>query len=150
MSEVESTRVVTIGFAGKTAGQFFGALHRAGVRQVLDVRLNNVSQLAGFTKRQDLPFFLRRLCAAEYVYQPLLAPTKEILETYRTDRSWERYTDWFLRLLSERQVEQVVPRDLFATRTALLCSEPKPEKCHRRLVAEYLAEHWGGLEIVHW
>jgi uncharacterized protein (DUF488 family) len=143
------TRVFTIGFAGKTAAQFFGALRHAGVRRVVDVRLNNVSQLAGFTKRQDLPFFLEQLCGAEYVHEPMLAPTKEILDDYRKDRSWDRYTERFLALLQERQVEIRVRRELFAAPTALLCSEPVPDRCHRRLVVEYLAQQWGGIEPVH-
>jgi uncharacterized protein (DUF488 family) len=139
----------TIGFTGKTAAQFFGALRGAGVKRVVDVRLNNVSQLAGFTKRQDLPFFLEELCGAEYVHELLLAPTKEILDGYRKDRSWDRYTERFLKLLQERRVEHHVSRRLFAAPTALLCSEPTPDRCHRRLVAEYLARQWGGLEPVH-
>jgi uncharacterized protein (DUF488 family) len=143
------SRVYTIGFTGKTAAQFFGALRRVGIRRVLDIRLNNVSQLAGFTKRQDLPFFLSELCGAEYVHQPLLAPTPEILDTYRKDKSWDRYTERFQRLLIKRAAETLVSRDDFVSPTVLLCSEQTPDKCHRRLVAEYLAEKWGGLEIVH-
>jgi len=142
-------RVYTIGFAGKTASQFFGALRHAGIKRVLDVRLNNVSQLAGFSKRQDLPFFLSELCGAEYVHQPLLAPTPEILDAYRKDRSWDRYTERFQQLLVERAAETLVEKETFTSPTALLCSESTPEKCHRRLVAEYLGQRWGGLEIVH-
>jgi uncharacterized protein (DUF488 family) len=143
------TRVFTIGFTGKTAAQFFGALRRAGIERVVDVRLNNVSQLAGFTKRQDLPFFLKELCSAEYVHEPILAPTKEILDDYRKDRSWGGYTERFLGLLRERQVEHRVPRELIAAPTALLCSEPTPDRCHRRLVAEYLAGRWGDIQPTH-
>jgi uncharacterized protein (DUF488 family) len=145
----EATRIYTIGFTGKTAEQFFGALRRAGITRVVDVRLNNVSQLAGFTKRQDLPFFLEELCGAEYQHQPLLAPTKEILDDYRKDHSWSRYTERFLKLLRDRRVEERLPRDLVTRPTVLLCSEPTPQKCHRRLVAEYLADRWRDMELVH-
>ena len=141
--------VYTIGFAGKTAPQFFGALRQAGIQQVVDVRLNNVSQLAGFTKRQDIPFFLRELCGAGYQHELLLAPTKEILDAYRKDGSWERYTEAFLSLLAERQVEAHLNQALFERPTVLLCSEPTPERCHRRLVAEYLQDKWGDLTISH-
>jgi uncharacterized protein (DUF488 family) len=141
--------VFTIGFTGKTASRFFGLLRDAGVKRVIDVRLNNVSQLAGFTKKQDLPFFLEEICGADYLHLSLLAPTKEILETYRKDKSWERYTHSFRALLAERAVEREVDRTMFDVPTALLCSEPTPEKCHRRLVLEYLAERWGDLTPTH-
>jgi len=73
--------IYTIGFTKRTAAEFFGALKRAGIKRLLDVRLNNVFQLAGFTKRDDLPFFLKEICGAKYVHQPLLAPTQEMLDT---------------------------------------------------------------------
>ena len=142
--------IYTIGFTKKSAADFFGALQRAGIRRVIDVRLNNTSQLAGFAKRDDLQFFLRELCDAEYCHQPTLAPTQEMLDAYkRKEIAWEEYDKRFSDLLAERAVEQTVDRRLFEAPTALLCSEPNAERCHRRLAAEYLAGQWGGAEIVH-
>jgi uncharacterized protein (DUF488 family) len=145
----DQIKVYTLGFAGRSAAQFFGILRQAGVKRVVDVRLNNVSQLAGFTKREDLRFFLRELCRAEYRHELLLAPTKDILDDYRQSHSWDDYTGRFLTLLAERRVEEQVSRDVFDVPTALLCSEPTAEKCHRRLVLDYLREKWGGIEPVH-
>lgn len=142
--------VYTIGFTKKTASEFFGALRSAGVKRLLDVRLNNSSQLAGFTKRDDLPFFLRELCGAEYRHEPLLAPTRDILDAYKkSDGSWKEYESSFLELMRERRVEKELRKDLFDGPTVLLCSEATPEHCHRRLVLEYLDSTWGGIRAVH-
>ncbi|WP_427366441.1 DUF488 family protein [Candidatus Caldatribacterium saccharofermentans] len=136
--------------AGKVPGSFFGKLEEAGIKRVIDVRLHNASQLAGFTKREDLQFFLERILCAEYRHEPLFAPTGEMLRKYRTGQySWEDYEKEFLALLRERAVEQKFSPDLFALPTVLLCSEASPTHCHRRLILEYLRGHWGGLEIVH-
>jgi uncharacterized protein (DUF488 family) len=140
----------TIGFTKKSASDFFGALRSAGVRRLVDARLSNSSQLAGFTKQADLPFFLRELCNAEYVHEPLLAPTSELRDTYlKRKGSWEDYERGFRALIAGRAIEQRLTPDLFSGPTVLLCAEPTAERCHRRLVAEYLREKWGGLEIVH-
>ena len=142
--------VYTIGFTQRSAAAFFGALRVAGVRRLLDVRLNNTSQLAGFAKRDDLEFFLSELCGAEYVHEPLLAPTQELLDGYRKARgSWDEYAERFLALLKERRVEQVLDRSVLAGPTVLLCSEPTADRCHRRLVLEYLAAAWGDVTPVH-
>jgi uncharacterized protein (DUF488 family) len=142
--------VYSIGFTKKTAEQFFGLLKRSGIRQLLDVRLNNVSQLAGFTKRDDLRFFVGEICGAEYRHEPLLAPAKEILDRYKKGKgSWEEYERRFVALMKERRIEEKLDRSLFSLPTALLCSEPTAEHCHRRLVLEYLAEKWGDLRILH-
>jgi uncharacterized protein (DUF488 family) len=117
---------------------------------VIDVRLSNTSQLAGFTKRDDLEYFLGRLCRAEYSHQPVLSPTKEILDAYKSKQiPWEEYESRFVALLAQRQVEKTLDRRLFDVPTVLLCSEPTAEHCHRRLVAEYLATRWGDARIVH-
>jgi uncharacterized protein YeaO (DUF488 family) len=117
---------------------------------LLDVRLNNSSQLAGFTKKEDLPYFLREICGAEYLHEPLLAPTQEILDAYKKDKgSWQEYEASFLALLAQRKAEERLGRVLFALPTALLCSEPTADHCHRRLVLEYLNDKWGGIEIRH-
>jgi len=142
--------VYTAGFTQHTAEQFFEALRRAGIRRLIDVRLNNVSQLAGFSKRDDLAYFLRVICDADYRQEPLLAPTQELLDDYRKRAlGWEAYTRRFLALMDQRRVAERLDRRLFDVPAVLLCSEATAEHCHRRLVAEYLAERWGGLEIVH-
>jgi uncharacterized protein (DUF488 family) len=142
--------IYTIGFGQKTAEQFFGALSAAGIRRLVDVRLNNVSQLAGFTKKDDLRFFLKRLCHAEYIHERLLAPTQELLDTYKKHNgSWDEYERGFLALMAERRVEDVIDRNLFTDPAVLLCSEPTPENCHRRLVVEYLGRKWGEVTAKH-
>lgn len=142
-------RVLTIGFTQKSAEGFFEALRASQAKRIIDVRLNNVSQLAGFAKKQDLAYFLKRLCAMDYVHLPLLAPTPELLDAYKKQRgSWEAYEQRFLHLMRERQIETRVPRSLL-DEGCLLCSEDKPQHCHRRLVAEYLQQQWGDLDIVH-
>ena len=143
--------IYSIGFTKTTAEGFFGRLERSGVRRLLDVRRNPSSQLSGFAKDRDLPYFLRELIGAEYAHEPLLAPTNEILEAYKRRRamSWPEYEDQFIALMREREIESQLDPAEFLNPTALLCSEATPEHCHRRLVLEYLAEHWGGLQIVH-
>lgn len=136
--------IYTIGFTKRSASQFFEALRKAEIKQLVDVRLNNISQLAGFTKREDLAYFLREICHATYLHEPLLAPTREMLSSYKKLKtsSWEQYEREFLALMSNRKIETVISPDLFQQRSVLLCSEYSPKMCHRRLVAEYLKEHW--------
>ena len=142
-------KVFTIGFTRKPARRFFDLLRGSGARRVVDVRLNNVSQLAGFAKKDDLAFFLREICGMDYVHLPDLAPTKEILDDYKKKRcDWVTYEARFLALMKERRIEETVPKEVIAN-GCLLCSEDKPHHCHRRLVAEYLSRRWGGFEIVH-
>jgi uncharacterized protein YeaO (DUF488 family) len=113
------------------------------------VRLNNASRLAGFARRADLPFFLKELCDAEYLHEPRLAPTRELLDVYRKGGGWPDYERAFLELLRKRRVEEKLNRNLFDVPTVLLCSEAEPEHCHRRLVLEYLEREWGGIRTVH-
>ena len=142
--------VYTIGFTKKNAREFFGRLKQAGIRRLVDIRLHNASQLAGFTKKEDLRFFLEAVCGAEYVHEPLLAPTQSLLDDYKKRKgSWQEYEAGFLRLMEERRIEHALSRDLLDRPTVLLCSEPEPDCCHRRLVAEYLRAKWGDLAIVH-
>ena len=142
--------VYTIGFTKKTAAEFFGALREAGVQRVVDVRLNNSSQLARFTKRDDLPFFLRELCGADYVHEPLLAPTQELIDAYKKRKGpWDNFEQGFLELMVARRIEERIDRALVSVPTVLLCSEATAEHCHRRLAAEYLRTKWGGFDIVH-
>lgn len=139
----------TIGFTKKRAEDFFGLVGASGAKRLVDVRLNNVSQLAGFAKRDDLAYFLKAICGMEYVHLPLLAPTKEMLDEYKKGGDdWTRYEERFRNLMKDRAIEEAVPRELLAD-ACLLCSEDKPHHCHRRLVAEYLRERWGDVEIHH-
>lgn len=142
-------KLFTIGFAKKSAEEFFTALQKAGVKRLVDIRLNNTSQLAGFTKKDDLAFFTRRICGIEYVHVPELAPTQEMLDAFKKAKGdWAAYEAQFLALMSQRKVEASVSKERLDG-ACLLCSEPTPQECHRRLVAEYLSEKWGGVEIVH-
>lgn len=142
--------VYSIGFTKKKAEEFFGRLKEAKIARLIDVRLNNSSQLAAFAKRDDLQYFLREICGAEYVHEPLLAPTQELLDSYKKKKgSWEEYECRFLSLLEERRVADVLDRALFSVRAALLCSEDSPRHCHRRLVLEYLDKKWGKIYIRH-
>jgi len=125
-------------------------LKNAGIRRLLDVRLNNVSQLAGFSKREDLQYFLREICGAEYRHEPLLAPTKEMLEEYKELKGeWGVYERRFLDLMASRQIETKLNVSDFAVPTVLLCSELEADHCHRRLVLEYLQQKWNNLTIKH-
>jgi uncharacterized protein (DUF488 family) len=141
-------KLFTIGFTKSSAESFFSRVQKSGAKSLLDVRLNNVSQLAGFAKRDDLRYFLQEICHIPYRHEPKLAPTQQMLDEYKKNRgSWEDYERKFLNLMAERRIEEI-------NRTAiedscLLCSEDKPHHCHRRLVAEYLREKWGGIEIIH-
>lgn len=134
-NEVE---VYTVGFTKKNAETFFKFLNDSNVKTLIDVRLNNVSQLAGFTKKDDLKFFLKELCGAEYVHSPELAPTKDMLSAYKKGEiPWEIYEDKFLNLMGQRNIEKTIKPALL-DHGCLLCSEHEPHLCHRRLVVEYL------------
>lgn len=142
-------KIYTIGFTKKNAEQFFGQLKIAGVRKVIDTRLNNVSQLAGFTKKDDLRFFVKEILGVEYVQMPLMAPTKDILDPYKKGSSdWNTYERQYTDLISSRHIEDRLDRDAL-NGACLLCSEPTPHHCHRRLAAEYLQDKWGNIEIQH-
>lgn len=146
---MDKIETFTIGFTKKSAEKFFTKLHEAGVARVIDVRLNNSSQLAGFAKRDDLAFFLKSLYGIEYVHLPDLAPTKDILDTYKKHKGdWSVYEREFLELMARRSIEKSTPRELIE-HGCLLCSEHSPNHCHRRLVLEYLAYHWGEIETTH-
>lgn len=142
-------RILTIGFTKKRAQRFFELLQSAGVKRVVDVRLNNASQLAGFAKRDDLAWFLREICGMGYHELPALAPTKDLLAAYRKGgMDWPTYEQRFLDLMRERRIEETLAPKLL-DEGCLLCSEDQPHQCHRRLVAEYLREPWGDVEVVH-
>ncbi len=142
-------RLYTIGFTSKSAERFFTLLTQASVRRVLDIRLNNVSQLAGFAKRDDLRFFLDALARIEYEHRPDLAPTAELLGAYRAKTlDWDEFESRFVALARQRRLETLIERDRL-DHACLLCSEPLPAHCHRRLVAEYLHNTIGEIDICH-
>jgi uncharacterized protein (DUF488 family) len=143
-------KLYTIGFTQKSAERFFGLLAEHGVEQVIDIRLKPGGQLSGFAKQDDLAWFLERLNGAGYLHLPQLAPSAEIRDAYRQDHDWNGYVPRFEALMDARGIPEVLDRALFAERVScLLCSEPTPERCHRRLVAERLARVWPEVEIVH-
>ena len=149
MKELQMNKLYTIGFTGKNAAKFFSLLKHSGADHLIDVRLNNVSQLAGFAKRDDLKFFLKEILGWSYSHCPELAPTKEILDEYKKNKgSWENYEISFFRLLEKRAVEESFSVEQLSN-SVLLCSEDRPENCHRRLVAEYLNEKWGNVFRIH-
>ena len=144
-------RIFTIGFTQTTAEHFFDRLRDAGVERLVDVRLKNDSQLAGFAKARDLPYFLRELIGVDYVHEPLLAPTAEIMDAFKKRKGdWDVFRDDFTALMAERRIETELDRaDFEKTPSALLCSEANADECHRSLVVGYLADRWGDIEAVH-
>jgi uncharacterized protein (DUF488 family) len=148
-SEPHRIRILTIGFTKKSAEEFFTRLHIAGVKRLVDVRLNNVSQLAGFAKKNDLCYFCKTISNIEYVHLSKLAPTQDILDSFKKFKGdWKVYESQFLSLMNSRRIEETTPRELLDD-GCLLCSEELPDHCHRRLVAEYLKEKWGDVTIQH-
>ena len=143
--------IFTIGFAQTAAAHFFGKLQRAGIRRLVDVRLNNTSQLAGYAKKDDLSYFLRAICDVDYEHEPLLAPTQEILDSFKKHKgSWQDYERQFLSLMAERRIEENLDRGRFESApSVLLCSERTAEQCHRRLILEYLLPKWPEVLPVH-
>ena len=143
-------KLFTIGFTGKPARRFFELLAENGVQRVVDIRLRPGGQLSGFAKERDLAWFLDRLNGCDYVRLPELAPTEEILGDYRKNHDWLLYVKRFEALMDERGIPDSLDEVSFRSQAScLLCSEPTPEQCHRRLVAERLARAWSDVEIVH-
>lgn len=142
-------KLFTVGFTKKSARRFFELLRSSGARRVVDVRLNNVSQLAGFAKKDDLAYFAKEICGMDYLHLAALAPTQEMLDRYKKDGGdWQDYERQFLDLMRQRRIEETISKEAVAD-GCLLCSEDKPHHCHRRLVAEYLKNRWGDVDIVH-
>jgi uncharacterized protein (DUF488 family) len=149
MNKNNQITLFTIGFTQKSAQKFFETLKREGVKRVIDTRLNNVSQLSGFTKKVDLEYFLKTIANIDYIHILDLAPTKDILNEYKKQNGdWSIYEQKFLKLMADRQIEKKVSPDL-VNGACLLCSEVKPHHCHRRLVSEYLNNKWGNIKIRH-
>lgn len=142
-------KLYTIGFTKKSASTFFELLKSSGASTLIDTRLNNVSQLAGFAKRGDLQYFVRELCGMSYRHELQLAPTSEFLNAYKKGGwHWDRYEEEYIELIRTRNVErELVPAEFH--NGVLLCSEATADRCHRRLAAEYLAKAWGEIDIIH-
>lgn len=141
-------KIYTIGFTKTSAEGFFSRLMKSGAKKLIDVRLNNVSQLAGFAKRDDLKYFTKQICGLGYEHVQQLAPTKDILDAFKKNGgAWDIYEKKFLDLMANRHIENIDPHQLDGS--CLLCSEDKPHHCHRRLVAEYLRNKWSDVEIIH-
>lgn len=140
----------TIGSSGKSLEHFIRLLQAAGVDAVVDVRLRNSSQLAGFAKRDDLAFLLDEGFGIQYEHRPELAPTPEIMDAYKAGGDWPAYEREYLPLLDQRGAKEI-GREILSRHHSpcLLCAEPKPDHCHRRLVAEWWARQVPGLEVVH-
>ena len=146
---MERIKIFTIGFTKTKAEQFFEELRDNGVKRIIDVRLNNISQLAGFTKKDDLEYFLKELYGIDYVHLSELAPTKDILDEYKKNKGeWADYEKRFLDLMEARKIEQNISKEV-VDNGCMLCSEDTPTHCHRRLVVEYLEHHWGDIDIKH-
>lgn len=139
-------KIYTIGFTKKTAKEFFQILKENQIEQLVDIRLNNTSQLAGFTKKRDLEYFLKKISNIDYYYFDFLAPTKELREMVE---DWPLYTQEYLKLLDKRNVLDRLNPDFFQKRTVLLCSESSAQKCHRVILTDYLQEHWEDVEVLH-
>ena len=141
-------KIFTIGFSQKSAEEFFTLLTKNGVKKLIDIRLNNKSQLAGFANAKHLPYFLK-LHNIEYEYRPELAPTKELLDGYKKKQiSWQEYEKIYNEILLNRDILNLLVAEEL-NNSVLLCSEPTANQCHRRLVAEYIAKHFDNVEIKH-
>ncbi|RGC30125.1 DUF488 domain-containing protein [Enterocloster aldenensis] len=144
-------KIFTMGFTQKSAEQFFGLVSSNEIELLIDVRLNNQSQLAGFTKGRDLEFFLNKICNCKYEHNIIFAPTKEILNDYKKQQiTWEEYVVQYNLLIEKRNVEKVfVKKYTEFNKILLLCSEATAENCHRRLLAERLKNCVANVDIVH-
>ena len=145
-------KICTIGFTQKSAEKFFGLLTEGGVKTLIDVRLNNTSQLAAFAKGEDLRYFLSAISGIEYRHDVLLAPTEDLLRRYKKgETSWEEYEKEFSAIMRERKTAEHIKAAYsnVPSPICLLCSEAAPEHCHRRLVADLFAEVFPHSEIVH-
>ncbi len=139
----------TIGFTKKSAKEFFSILNSNNIKRLIDIRLNNKSQLAGFAKSEDLQYFLKKIGQIDYVYMSKFAPTDELLDGYRKKQIvWDEYEKQYCSLLAERDVLKNKNVSIFDN-ACLLCSEPTAKQCHRRLAAEYIARANKNIKIIH-
>lgn len=142
-------RIYTIGFTRKSAQEFFATLRNNNIKRIVDIRLNNVSQLAGFAKRDDLKYFLGELCGIDYCHLEFLAPTKKMKDEYTESKDWDVYAKEYNELLATRNVLDELDKSFFERETCFLCAEASPDRCHRALLTQYLQDHWGDLEVRH-
>ena len=146
---MKTINIFTIGFTQTTAEEFFTSLKDSGVKRIVDVRLNNTSQLSGFAKQKDLVFFLNEIVGIDYIHVPELAPTKEILDAFKKHKGdWSVYEQEFFSLMEKRRIDETIGKDVL-DQGCMLCSEKTPHHCHRRLVAEYLEAKWGDVSTTH-
>ena len=148
---MKTIKVFTIGFTKKTADVFFKKLKQSSAKRIVDVRLNNISQLAGFAKKNDLIYFLKEIAGMDYIHLPDLAPTKNILDEYKKNKGeWSIYEYKFMKLMEQRGIEKQDIKNIIH-QSCLLCSEHEADYCHRRLVIEYLKKKWTDetLQVVH-
>jgi len=143
-------RLFTIGYTKKSAENFFGILKENKIEKLIDIRESNTNVYAGYTMKQNFPFFLSNILGVEYIEMKILAPTKEIRKIYHEDKlnNWNLYEDEYIKLLDGRDIKSVIDKDILDS-GVLLCSEPTPEKCHRRLAAEYLQNTYNDIEVIH-
>ncbi|KYO65525.1 DUF488 family protein [Thermovenabulum gondwanense] len=147
-------KIFTIGFTKKSAEEFFELLGENGVKLLLDIRLRNNSQLAGFAKGEDLRYFIEKILGIEYIHDIRFAPTDELMDSYKDKKiSWDEFKKRFFDLMDERNIEEVLKKEYLnkIDGICLLCSEEKAKGCHRSLVAEYIKEKMGqeDIEIIH-
>ena len=146
---MNSIILFTIGYTKRSAESFFTVLKQAEAKLLIDIRLNNTSQLAGYTKKEDLAFFLKEICSSDYVHLPEFAPSKDILDSYHSKNiDWQMYESKFAELLESRNPILRI-KGLNIDHACLLCAEPKPDKCHRRLVANYIKRYYSEMQIQH-
>jgi uncharacterized protein (DUF488 family) len=142
-------KIFTIGFTGKSAKIFFSLLEENNIKNLIDVRLNNISQLAAFSKKDDLEFFLKKILSCEYIHRPDLAPTEIILKNFKNKIiNWDTYTNEYIKLLESRNITSYLKKTEIVN-SVFLCSENQPKYCHRRLLVEYLQKQWADFEITH-
>lgn len=140
--------IYTIGFTKTSAEHFFNRIKNSKANKIIDVRLNNISQLSGFAKRDDLRFFAKAITNVDYRHLTALAPSQGMLDKYKKERGpWSEYAKSFLDLMALRKIENLPKEEIDGA--CFLCSEDKPHNCHRRLVAEYLERAWGDVKIIH-
>lgn len=142
-------KLFTIGFTGKSAEDFFTLIKKSGAQKLIDIRINRNSQLAGFAKERDLGFLLSELAGISYQVNEELAPTKQMLASYRDKKkNWDEYSEEYQKLIADRSILKNLGEEYFED-SILLCSENEPDKCHRTLLAILLREMVPDLEIIH-
>jgi uncharacterized protein (DUF488 family) len=142
-------KLYTMGYTQKPAKKFFNLIDKYEIKRIIDIRLHNNTQLAGFTKQNNLKYFLKRLSDCDYCHIPLMAPSKDIFDdSKKNGLEWKEYASRFNKLINQRKIEQLINEDDIDG-ACLLCCEPEATNCHRSLVAEYLQKYFGDIQIIH-